>query len=312
MVLCCCHVPCDCLSPVCCCRDPRDCLSPVLVWSLPLLLSKDFRSGVVSDGFSNAEKGFADPGERSSRESLVRSRLVEGRSGRANSARGQMCGRGGAAGGATVTSQRGCVGSTGKPLPQGMEDGLRALRRQAEREDRKDEEDRRTKSLEAEKKELRARIEWRMEMHLEDEVESRKEILKSSRVCRKSFRKTLRVTCNSKCKRWSKEGTTSCQNTRKCGQDRKIYKASRTKEELCRRTVLEQKRRCGSSKRSKKRSVSFSCRTKWIRTRWRPQKWRQNFRVCRQKKKEEAVMLPKQVIAALEALWQQFIALGAN
>ena len=133
MVLCCCHVPCDCLSPVCCCRDPRGCLSPVLVWSLPLLLSKDFRSGVVSDGFSNAEKGFADPGERSSRESLVRSRLVEGRSGRANSARGQMCGRGGAAGGATVTSQRGCVGSTGKPLPQGMEDGLRALRRQAER-----------------------------------------------------------------------------------------------------------------------------------------------------------------------------------
>ena len=88
---------------------------------------------VVSDGFSNAEKGFGGSGERSSRESLVRSRLVEGRSGRANSARGQMCGRGGAAGGATVTSQRGCVGSTGKPLPQGMEDCLRALRRQAER-----------------------------------------------------------------------------------------------------------------------------------------------------------------------------------
>ena len=35
---------------LCCCRDPGDCLSPVLVWSLPLLLSKDFWSGMGSDG----------------------------------------------------------------------------------------------------------------------------------------------------------------------------------------------------------------------------------------------------------------------
>ena len=71
--------------------------------------------------------------------------------------------------------------------------------------------------------------EWGMEMDFEGEVESRKKLdeqrrrlqmLKSSHVCRKSFRKTLRVTCNS-CERWSKGGTTSCQNTRKCSKDRR-------------------------------------------------------------------------------------------
>ena len=41
-----------------------------VVWSLPLLLLKDFRSGMVSDGFSIAEKGFVDPGERTCRKSL--------------------------------------------------------------------------------------------------------------------------------------------------------------------------------------------------------------------------------------------------
>ena len=62
----------------------------------------------------------------------------------------------------------------------------------------------------------------------------------------------------------------------------------------------QQKRRCGSSKRSssKKRSVSFYCRTKSIRTKWRMQKWVQKLRVCRQERKEEAVMLRRQVTAA--------------
>ena len=51
----------------------------------------------------------------------------------------------------------------------------------------------------------------------------------------------------------------------------KIYKAYRPKEELCRKTAPQQKRRCGSSKRSlsKRRSVSFSHRTKSIRIRCR-------------------------------------------
>ena len=42
--LCCCRDPGDCLLLVCWCRNPGDCLSLVLVWSLPLLFSKDFRS----------------------------------------------------------------------------------------------------------------------------------------------------------------------------------------------------------------------------------------------------------------------------
>ena len=36
---------------LCCCRDPGDCLLPVLVWSLRLLLSKEFWAGMVCDGF---------------------------------------------------------------------------------------------------------------------------------------------------------------------------------------------------------------------------------------------------------------------
>ena len=50
-----------------------------------------------------------------------RSRLMDERSGRVNSVLSQMCGRGGAAGGATMTSQRGCVGSRGRRLSQRME-----------------------------------------------------------------------------------------------------------------------------------------------------------------------------------------------
>ena len=52
-----CRDPGDFLSPVCCCRDLGDCLSLLLVWSLPLLLSKDFRSGMVSDGFQTQRRG---------------------------------------------------------------------------------------------------------------------------------------------------------------------------------------------------------------------------------------------------------------
>ena len=205
-----------------------------------------------------------------------------------------MCGRGGAAGGVTMTSQRGCVGSTGRRLPQGVEKGRRALRRQAERKTGG------PKSLEAENKELRARLRpWRRRKEQESKEDKdfhteRKrlggrvgegngprgwrsrvakswmskggncrsgcETLKISRVCRKSFRKTSRANCNSSRKRWSQGGTTTCQNTRKCRKDRKRYKESRTKEEICRKTAQQQKRRCGSSKRSsiKKRTVSFS------------------------------------------------------
>ena len=80
----------------------------------------------------------------------VRSRLMGERSGLANSAQSQMCGRGGVAGVATMTSRQGCVESTDRQLPQGPENGQQALRLQAGKEDR-----RKSKSLE----DLRVRIE---------------------------------------------------------------------------------------------------------------------------------------------------------
>ena len=53
-------------------------------------------------------------------------------------------------------------------------------------------------------------------------------------------------------------------------------------------------RKCGSTRRDAEdqRGKPMS-----IRTEWRRQKWRQSYRACRQKKKEEAPMLRKQVTA---------------
>ena len=45
-------------------------------------------------------------------------------------------------------------------------------------------------------------------------------------------------------------------------------------------------------------SVFDSCRTKSIRTEWQMRRWKQNFRDCRQEKKEEAAVHRKQAIAA--------------
>ena len=69
---------------------------------------------------------------------------------------------------------------------------------------------------------------------------------------------------------------------------------------LWRKKMLQGKKRCGSYElvSSRKRSVSFFCRTKSTRTRCQMQKWQQNFRDCRQEKKEEAAMLRRWAIAA--------------
>ena len=91
----------------------------------------------------------------------------------------------------------------------------------------------------------------------------------------------------------------SCQSTRKCRKGRKRYKVSRTKEIMCRRKMLQHKRRCGISqmKTLALRSDIGCCRTTSIRTKWRMQKRKQSFN-CRQEKKEEAAMHRKQAIAA--------------
>ena len=68
--------------------------------------------------------------ERAEKVWRVRSRLMGGRSGRVNSVRSRMCGQGGVAGAAAVTSLQGCGG--GRRSPQGLETGLRAPQRRVE------------------------------------------------------------------------------------------------------------------------------------------------------------------------------------
>ena len=151
-------------------------------------------------------------------------------------------------------------------------------------------------------------------MEVEDEAESRRKLDEQKEKLQKELRDVDRLSCVSKEMQESVRGSLqhqlqevekrrhviSCLSTRRRKSSRKRYKASRTKEDICRRTVSQQKRRCGSSKirSGKRRSVTFSYQTKSIRIRCRMQTWWQSFRVCRREKKEEAVMLRRQVIAA--------------
>ena len=63
----------------------------------------------------------------------MRSQLMGERNGCANSVLSQTCGRGGVAGGVTVTSRRGCKGRTDRPSLQSQENGPQALQRRVER-----------------------------------------------------------------------------------------------------------------------------------------------------------------------------------
>ena len=67
----------------------------------------------------------------------MRSRFMGERSGRANSVENRMCARGGVAGVVTVTSRRGCKGSTGRRSLQSRESGLQALQRRVGRKTEK-------------------------------------------------------------------------------------------------------------------------------------------------------------------------------
>ena len=116
---------------LCLCRDSGDCL--VLVLSLLHWLSTGFLEWFAM--VSKLRRGVRGSRVKSvQKESWrARSRLMGDRSGFVNSAQSQMCGRDGAVGAATMTSQQGCVGSTGRQSPLGLENGLPALRRQAEK-----------------------------------------------------------------------------------------------------------------------------------------------------------------------------------
>ena len=62
-----------------CSRDPGDFLSPVLVWSLPLLLSKVFRSGMVSDGFQTQRRSSWIPGKERAERVLAGAISIDGK-----------------------------------------------------------------------------------------------------------------------------------------------------------------------------------------------------------------------------------------
>ena len=80
------------------------------------------------------------------------SQSTVGRSGRANSVQNRMCGRGGVAGDVTITSRRSCTGSIGRRSLQSQGEWSTGSSASSGEEDRK------ARSMEAENKELRARI----------------------------------------------------------------------------------------------------------------------------------------------------------
>ena len=135
----------DCLSPVCFCRDPGGCLSPVLVWSLPLLFSKDFRSRMVSDGFQTQRRVRGSRVKDVQKKSLASAVSIDARS--------RMCGQGGVA--VIMTSQQVCEGGTKYRQAIASRNGEWSTGSSTS----SGEEERMNKSVEAENKVLRARLE---------------------------------------------------------------------------------------------------------------------------------------------------------
>ena len=111
-------------------------------------------------------------------------------------------------------------------------------------------------------------------------------------------------------KRWRKGGTISCLSTRRRKRSRKRYNASRTQEDICRRTVSQQKRRCGSSEGSsgKRRSVSFSYRTTSIKNKMQDAEMAAELQSLQAVDERSGSCASQTCDCCLEALWQQFIA----
>ena len=122
----------------------------------------------------------------------MRSRLMGGSSGCANSVLNQMCGRGGVAGDVTVTSRRGCKGSTGR----------RSLQKSGEcstgSSTSSGEEDRKARSLESEASipsgEGGDSVDvWGEFMEVEDEAESRGKLDEQKKKLQKELRDVARL-----------------------------------------------------------------------------------------------------------------------
>ena len=127
---------------LCLCRDSGDCLELV--------------SGMVGDGFQTQKREVRGSRGKSEQKDnwKVRSRLMGERSGFVNSVRSLMCGRGGVAGVATVTSQQDCVGKHVQAVAAKSGEGSTGSSTSSGEDDRK------SKGLEAENKELGAKLEY--------------------------------------------------------------------------------------------------------------------------------------------------------
>ena len=185
-----------------------------------------------------------------------------------------MCGRGGVVGADIMTSQQVCVGSTGRRSPQGLENGLRALRRRAVRK---------TESPKVRRQKLRSfgeegkgkepkegkafhpgekKAAWRKSGEWTWTSRTRSRVAKSwmskKGCCRRSCEigKPQEYLLQHEVEQWR---PTSCQSTRRCRKGHKRYNVSRIKGERCREKMLQRKTRYGSSERmsSRKRIVSF-------------------------------------------------------
>ena len=315
----------------CACACRCGCVGSFCV-DCPLLLSKDFWSGMGSGGLQAQRRESWIPAKGRTEKVLADAISIDVR-------KEWICGFcsgvrcvGGVAlqGDASPTFRRGCGVSTGRQWQQGPENGQRALRRREER---------RTGSLTVRRqKELRAKAEhcqkqngegvqggqglpprrkigmeeeWGMDF--EGEIESRKkldeqwkklqkdlrDVQKNSRVCRKRFRNAPKLICSSSCMRWRKRRHDLMPEHRKVHKRLQDTQNIQDKRRNLQK-VRQRKRKCRKSERKLhgKKSALICCRTKSIRTEWQMRKWKQNFRDCKPEKKEEVAMHRKSLIVA--------------
>ena len=111
-------------------------------------------SSTVSDGFQAQKRGSWIWGTERAEGVLASAISIDERKEWTCKFCSESNGRDGVAGAATMTSRQGCVGSTGRRLPQGQDNGWSTGSSTSSGK-----EERRNKSLEAKKKELRARLE---------------------------------------------------------------------------------------------------------------------------------------------------------
>ena len=212
------------------CRDPGDCLSGELVLSLPLFFSKDFQSGMVSDGFQTQRRGSWIPGKERARRVLASAVSNDGRkewmctccseSKMWTRWRCRRCYHDIPAGVAWEVQAGDCCNSRMRPrVARSWMSKRASFRRSCEI----------SRSFSCVPKEFRENLKSNVQQQLQEVEQRRHDLMPEHQKVQKRSQKN----------------------------------ASRTEEEICRKTVPEQKWRCGSCKRSlsKRRSVPFFYRT---------------------------------------------------